>query len=253
MRPNKTLKTMSALGFKGMAAEFERLSDEGKISRNERQLIGQLMSIEQQERDDKRIDNAIKKADLIYPMAHLNGIDGSIERELDTERFHALRYSNWIESKAPVIFTGDAGMGKKYLACAILRHAIECGRKVMCYETRDLLEKIALKRHASYNAPAIMDRFIKQLKGYDILMLHGFGMKTIPIPQLEDLAWLFNLRRTHGAFVIVSPFPIAKWSCFLGDTAIARDIMATTVKLSQRFELSGNRMMSGTLEEFRND
>lgn len=253
MRANKTIKLMNSLGFYGMASAFELMSDEIKVTQRERKLLNQLLLSEQQEREDKRINNAVKKADLIYPMAHVNGLDFSFERSLNMEHYLSLQQSNWVAQKIPLIFTGEAGLGKKYMACALLRNAIECGRKVKCYETRELLEEIAHKRHASSELPTAWDRYKTQLKSFDILMLYNFGMKTIPTMQREDLAWLFDLRRKHGAFVIVSPVHTSKWTDFLGDTSIAKDIKASLVKLAHRFELGGEVIYADSIEEAHHD
>ena len=115
-----TLDKMQAMKLYGMAdalAQQFECAEHNSLSFEER--LGLLIDAEWIARENRKLTRRLRMAKLRYP-ASLEDVNFKARRNLDRQQFLALGSCTWISQHHNLILTGPTGIGKSYLACALV-------------------------------------------------------------------------------------------------------------------------------------
>ncbi len=204
----------------------------GKLSFDER--LSLLVDTEWLERENRRLERALREARLKISSACVEDIDYPARRELDRALIRQLASCRWVQEHLNVIITGPTGVGKTYIACALAQQACRKGFRVLYRRSSRLFDELTLAR-ADGSYARLLARFART----DVLVIDDWGLA--PPAELEKRHLLEILEDRYGArsTLMTSQLPPAKWHDHLADPTLADAICDRILHNAHRIMLKG--------------
>jgi len=235
MLTEPTLDKLKALRLDAFArawSEQHKDPELGKLSFDERLAL--LVDTEWLERENRRLERALREARLKISAACVENIDYPARRELDRGVIRQLATCRWVQEHTNVIVTGPTGVGKTYLACALAQQACRKGFRVLYRRASRLFDELALAR-----ADGSYSRLLARFARTDVLLIDDWGLA--PPAELERRDLLETLEDRYGtrSTIMTSQLPPAKWHDHLADPTLADAICDRILHNAHRIMLKG--------------
>ena len=236
----ETYRQLTDMQLFTMAASLrEMLEGQEHDSLTFPERVAIMVDREWTERHNRRLKTRLTKAKLREPACfedinyrHPRGLDRSVMQRLGT--------CKWIKEHENVIFTGATGLGKTWLACALVHTACQQGCSALYTRVPRLLQELYVARGAG-TYPKVLDRLAKP----DILLMDDFGMASLTDTERHDLLEVIEDRQGRKSTIVTSQLPVKHWHEVIGEPTIADAIMDRLVANSHRVELTGKRSLRG--------
>lgn len=238
MLNTQTTHKLRILKLTGMLEAIESQAAQPDIvSLSFYERFGLLVDCEYSFRENRRLARLLKDAKLKHQQASIEDIDFNPRRGLDKSYLMTLANCDWIQKRQHLIFTGPAGAGKTWLACAYGHQACRQGLSVIYKRVPRLLEELKIAR-----GDGSIVKFRTQLAKVNVLILDDWGMVPIDGMGLHDLLELVDDRVNTGSLVITSQLPVSTWHEYLGEPTIADAILDRIVHHAHKIEVNGESM-----------
>lgn len=238
MLTHPTSERLIALGLAGMAQAldeqrragptFEALSFEDRL--------GLLVDREGAEREAKRLTARLKFAAL-RQAASVEDLDLRTPRGIDRLVMAHLIDGAWIDRHENLLVTGQTGLGKSWISCALGHKACRDGRSVAYHRVPRLFEALTLARGDGRHA-----RMLKAIARLDVLILDDWGLAVLAPSERRDLLEILEDRHGRGSTIVTSQLPVDHWHEAIGDPTLADAILDRLVHNAHRLQLSGESM-----------
>ncbi len=132
-----------------------------------------------------------------------------------------LSAGSFADRRENILAFGKPGSGKTHLLCGIC-HELARREKKVCFVTCDLMVQELLRAKQEL----ILDKILKRLGRFDVLMIDDFGYVKQNRDEMEVLFTLLAHRYERGSVLITSNLPFSKWEMIFKDpmtTAAAID------------------------------
>lgn len=238
MLTHPTSERLTALGLAGMARALDEQRRTGPafdaLSFEDR--LGLLVDREAAERDTKRLTARLKFAAL-RQAASVEDLDLRTPRGIDRAVMAHLIDGGWIGRHENLLITGQTGLGKSWIACALGHKACRDGRNVAYHRVPRLFEALALARGDGRHA-----RMLKAIARLDVLILDDWGLAVLAPSERRDLLEILEDRHGRGSTIVTSQPPVDHWHEAIGDPTLADAILDRLVHNAHRLQLSGESM-----------
>jgi DNA replication protein DnaC len=238
MLTHPTLDQMASLGLNGMAAAWRALAEQDPgeaLDRNE--WLGMMLDREVAHRADKRFANRLRNAKMRFPNACIEDIRYTATRGLDRRQILSLGQGGWLKAHEQIIFTGQTGTGKTWLACAFAHQAARMDYSVAYARMPRLFEDLATAR-LDGRFPKLIDKLAR----VQLLVLDDWGTHSLTDQQRLDLLELFEERYQRRSTIITAQLPVSGWHQMIGEPTIADAILDRIIHNAHRVELKGDSM-----------
>ena len=135
------------------------------------------------------------------------------------------------------LITGQAGIGKTWLACAFGRQAARLDHSVLYLRISRLFEDLAMAR-----LDGRFPRLIDKLARVQLLILDDWGTHSLADQQRLDLLEILEERYRRKSTLITAQLPIAQWHDMIGEPTIADAILDRIIHNAHRITLKGDSM-----------
>ncbi len=234
MLVEQTMEKLVSMKLGGMAEALRRWLDSPKEKElAPADLVGLLADAEWQLREEKKLTARLRNARFRQD-ACIEDIDYQHPRGLAKAVMLDLAACRWVTAHQNVIFTGETGVGKSYLACALGQKACRGGHSVVYRRASRLLDEVAQAR-ADGTHFHLLRRFAKT----EILIIDDFGLEVLTAAQRKDLLEVLEDRYGTSSTVITSQLEPKEWHSVIGDETIADAICDRLVHNAHRVKLSG--------------
>ena len=237
MLHHPTVGKLQALRFTGMLKalqEQQHLPDIDSLSFEER--LGLLVDREMTEREDRRLQTRLRKAQLKHQAA-IEDIDYRAPRGLDKALMRQLSHCQWLKEGLNLIIHGPTGVGKTWIACALAHKACREGFSAHYLRLPRLFEALHLA-HGDGRYHKLMSGFAKT----DLLILDDWGLAKLNAEQRRDLLELLDDRHGHRSAIVTSQIPVDHWHDIIADPTLADAILDRLVHNAYRLHLKGESM-----------
>lgn len=227
---------MQELNLIGMFNAIETdLAVATKQDWSHQELLSRLLQSEKIYRDDKFIERKVKMASF-KRNAFLEDFDMNVKRGVTKTQLQELMSLKWLEVARPIIFVGQTGMGKSYLAEALGRYTCSKRKTVLFKESTELFLMIAESRR--------LNRYLntrKRLASYDVLIIDDFGMRKLSSTEAQDLKELLELRSLSKSTFFTTQLPVSHWKEVIEDEVILEAIIDLVDHASIKIEMKGEK------------
>lgn len=202
---------------------------------NHQELLARLLLAEKNYRDDKFIEKKIKNAQF-KRNAFLEDFDMGVKRGITKSMLQDLMSLSWLETSRPIVFIGQTGMGKSYLAEALGRYACSKKKTVYFREATEFFLMIAEARR--------LNRYLsmrKRLASFDILIIDDFGMRKLGSTEAQDLKEILELRAIGKSTFFTTQLPINHWNEVIEDVVILDAIVDLIQHSAIKIEMKGEK------------
>ncbi len=227
---------MQELSLMGMLSAIEtNLAVATRQEWGHQELLCSLLQSEKVYRDEKFIQKKVKQASF-KRNAFLEDFDMTPKRGVSRAQLQELMSLHWLEVARPIIFVGQTGMGKSYLAEAVGRYACSKRKTVLFKESTELFLMIAESRR--------MNRYLttrKRLASCDILIIDDFGMRKLSSTEAQDLKELLELRSMGRSTFFTTQLPVTHWCEVIEDEVILEAIVDLVSHAAIKIEMKGEK------------
>lgn len=237
MLTEQTIEKMNAMKLYAMAqACTEQLSSSEYASLTFEERLGLLVDTEFTARENRKLSRRLRAAKLRYG-ASLEDVDFQTPRRLNRQQLMSLGTCAWLVEHHNLILTGPTGIGKSYLACALVERA--CRRGFTGYYARAprLLDELAVSRvDGSY------PRLLARLAKFDLLAIDDWLLAPLKDPERRHLMEIIEERAERVSTLIASQLAIKDWHASIGDPNHADALCDRLLHNAHRIELKGASM-----------
>ena len=169
--------------------------------------------------------------------ACMENLDLRTPRGLDRSTMQMLATGQWVRQHRNILISGQTGIGKSWLACALGNQAARAGISVLYKRLSRLLDELAVARLHHRQA-----RLLKTLARTRLLILDDWAMVKLTAEQCRDLMEVIDDRHDRGSTVVATQIPQDSWHLQIGDPTYADAILDRLVNNAYRLELTGKSM-----------
>ena len=237
MLTSQTIEGLQALRLPAMAAglaEQEASTSYQSLSFEER--LGLLVDKELTERESRRLERSLKAAKL-RASAVIEDLDFRRRRGLDRAVVLGLAECAWVRNRHNLAVVGPTGVGKTFLACALVNAAIRRGHSALYLRSSRMLDELAVAR--------LDGRFARLTAAWarvEVLLIDDFLLRPLSADQAGDLLEVIEDRAGLRSTIITSQLPIAHWHEAMGEATVADAISDRILQNLHRIELEGESM-----------
>lgn len=184
------------------------------------EYLYELAQRECEVRRANKIDRLVKASKLPLEKTletfELNRLPLKIRRQVKV-----LAEGSFADRRENILAFGKPGSGKTHLLCGLCYELARQGRQVY-FTTCDLMVQELLRAKREL----VLDKLLKKLGKYDVLMIDDFGYVKQNREEMEVLFTLLAHRYERGSVLITSNLPFSKWEQIFKDpmtTAAAID------------------------------
>jgi DNA replication protein DnaC len=238
MLTHPTLDQLRALKLDGMAQAFVELEAQEEVRNlTHAEWLALLLDREAASRNTKRFHTRLRSARLRHSQAAIEDVDYRTPRRLDKALFQQLTTCRWIAEHRGLLVTGQCGVGKSWLSCALAQKACRDGYTVYYARVPRLFADLDLA-HGDGRFP----RLFRMLVKLDLLILDDWGPDRLSASQRRDLMEIVEDRHGRGSMLITSQLPVASWHEVIGEPTLGDAILDRIVHNAYRLELDGPSM-----------
>jgi DNA replication protein DnaC len=225
---------LRGLGMAAMADAFLEMQGSANATELSREdWLGLLLEREVTARDNQRLGRRLRQAKL-RQNAVVEDTDFRTPRGLDRALFHKLAGCDWIRQSQHLVISGQTGVGKSWLACALGHKACREGFSVVYRRALRLFGELATAR-----GEGRLPRLLASLERTRLLIIDDWGPEPLTTEQRRDLLEIVEDRYEKGSLLITSQVPVARWHELVGDPTIGDAILDRVVHRAHRIELKG--------------
>ncbi len=229
-----TAERLRSLGLSAMAdafIELQGMAEAAELTRED--WLGLLVDREVTSRDNKRLSRRLRDAKL-RQAAVVEDTDFRTPRGLDRALFLQLAGCGWLREHSHLVIGGPTGVGKSWLACALVHKACREGYSVLYKRAPRLFADLATAR-----GEGRLPRMLATLERTRLLIIDDWGPEPLTAEQRRDLLEIVDDRYDKGSLLITSQVPVSGWHEVIGDMTIGDAIIDRVVHRAHRLELKG--------------
>ena len=179
-----------------------------------------LVDTEWTAREQRKLTRRLHAAKLRY-QATLEAVDYTHPRRLNRQQVLTLGACAWIAERHNLIVTGPCGIGKSFLACALVERACRRGFTARYVRMPRLLHELAVGRGDGSYA-----RLLARLAKLDLLAIDDWMLAPLRDAERRDLNEVIEDRAERASTLIASQLPVTDWHAVIGDPNQADAIQA---------------------------
>jgi DNA replication protein DnaC len=198
-----------------------------------RELLELLCDDEKSMRKDNNYKKR-KNAAKLPSMKRLEDFDFSFQPTIDQKHIADLATCRFINTRENVILVGESGTGKTHLSISLAIKALSKEYSVYFTTVSDLLYNLHIAK-ADNSYP----RKLKQIVGYDLLVLDELGFKQLPKYSSDDFFAIISKRYEQKATIITTNKEIEDWNDIFDEEVLTKAIVDRLMHHASIFNIRG--------------
>ena len=175
-----------------------------------------------------------KNAAKLPSIKRLEDFDFSFQPTIDQKHIADLATCRFINTRENVILVGESGTGKTHLSISLAIKALSKEYSVYFTTVSDLLYNLHIAK-ADNSYP----RKLKQIVGYDLLVLDELGFKQLPKYSSDDFFAIISKRYEQKATIITTNKEIEDWNDIFDEEVLTKAIVDRLMHHASIFNIRG--------------
>lgn len=237
MLDQQTIERLTALKLIGMVEAFKDQMNQPDLERlSFAERFGLIVDRQWTWNENNRMARYLKNARPKLN-ACVEDIDYKSPRGLDQSVMMRLISCDWVSRHQNIIITGPTGVGKTYIACALVNKVCREGYRALYLRLPKFSYQMALARgDGSYG------KTITKLTKAHVLVIDDLGLSPMNDQERGDLLEIVEERHSHASTVVASQLPVDLWHEQIGDPTIADAILDRLVHNAHKIALKGGSL-----------
>ena len=240
-----TRDRLVTLGLTHGAEQLEpMLSDAVKEAIAPHAFLDQLLEIEHQGRESRRVKTALRLSSLPTGLT-LSGFDFGFQPAIERSRIETLATCAFVRAAETVLIQGPPGVGKTHLAVGLGVKAVEHGFSAQFYRFDEL--KLEMKGDA-HLPPARLRR--RKYLNASLLIIDELGFEPMSRDEASLFFRLVTYRYGRGSILITTNKSVRDWTELLaGDEALTAAILDRLLHRAHVLNIKGRSYRLRDLEQ----
>lgn len=231
----QTMEKLTSMRLLGMAKALHQWCDGPRDAQlAPEDLVGILADAEWIARENAKLTQRLRTAKFKEPAACIEDINYRYPRGLAKTTINELASSRWVATHRNVILTGQTGVGKSYIACALGNKACRDGYGVLFKRASRLYDELGQAR-----ADGTLPLLLKRLAKADVLILDDFGSHALSAAERRHLTEVLEDRYGVSSTIVTSQLEPDEWHAVIGDETVADGVCDRLVHNAHRIKLTG--------------
>lgn len=209
------------LRLPAMLSSYESHSERArKESLSYEEYLYNLISEEEESRENKRIDRMLKESRLPLEKTMESFEKRRLQKKVEGQ-LNSILLGGFVNRRENILAFGNPGSGKTHLICAIAYEMIHQGYSVLFKQCSLMVQELLFAKQ-EFRLP----KYLRQLSKYDLLVIDDIGYIQQNRDEMEVLFTLLSERYERGSIMLTSNLPFSKWEQIFKDpmtTAAAID------------------------------
>jgi len=245
MLHEQTIQMLQTMKLFGLAKGFaDRVHQPQTSELSHADFVGLLAQDERTYRDNRRLTKLLRAAQFKYPNAAVEDVNYRHARGLNKQAFLQVSDAQWIAHHRQVLITGQTGLGKSWLACALGNLAARNGYSALYARTPRLLETLHQARGDGSHL-----KMLTKLAKIQVLILDDFLLAPLSEQSRQDILEIIEDRYAAGATVLTSQYDTSLWHERIGEPTLADAICDRLLHSAYKFPLQGESIRKDKTEE----
>lgn len=234
----ETLRKMSEMKLYAMADKLRELSGSQRYQKlTHDEIMAFMVDAEYDRRKKNKVSRLIRNAKTKLPMACVEDIIYSAKRTLKKETFRELLSCSFIENNQNVLICGATGVGKTFVASALVNLACRNGFSARYYRLSKFMEEVAVeKRIGNYL------KIIEKMGKIKLLVLDDIGPDILTKEQRNIFLEIAEERYLSAPTIITSQLPFDQWYAIFDEPTTADAICDRLFHNAYKIQLKGESM-----------
>ena len=182
-------------------------------------LLELVLQGEIDRRDHKGLTMRLEQAQFTEEQT-LENFDWDAPVTFDRDRVRDLFGLGFLQRHEDVIFMGQVGVGKTFLASALGHSACRAGKKVLFTRADSLLKELHQSR-----ADHTTDKVLRRLIALDLLIVDDFGLRPLDRVQSNDIYEVLIERHKRSSTILTSNRTVDEWIPLFADPILAQSAL----------------------------
>jgi DNA replication protein DnaC len=182
-------------------------------------LLELVLQDEIDRRDHKGLKMRLEQAQFTEEQTFEN-FDWDAPVTFDRDRVRDLFGLGFLQRHEDVIFMGQVGVGKTFLASALGHSACRAGKKVLFMRADSLLKELHQSR-----ADHTTDKVLRRLIAFDLLIVDDFGLRPLDRVQSNDIYEVLIERHKRSSTILTSNRTVDEWIPLFADPILAQSAL----------------------------
>jgi DNA replication protein DnaC len=231
----QTMDKLTGMRLLGMAKALRQWCDgprDAQLAAED--LVGMLADAEWVARENAKLTQRLRTARFKEPPGGIEDINYKFPRGLAKTTINELASSRWVAARRNVILSGQTGVGKTYIACALGNKSCRDGYTVLFRRASRLYDELGQAR-----ADGTLPLLLKRLAKADVLILDDFGSHVLNATERRHLVEVLEDRYGNSSTIVTTQLEPDQWHAVIGDETVADGICDRLVHNAQRIKLTG--------------
>jgi DNA replication protein DnaC len=235
METTQALKAvLKRMRLSGMLATLpDRVAYAQKTKLSYHDFLELVLQDEIDRRDQVSLSNRLQKAQFEEEQVFEN-FDWEAKVTFDRDKVRDLLGLGFLDRKEDVIFMGQAGVGKTFLASALGHSACRANKTVLFIRADNMLKELRQSR-----ADNSTDRLMRKLISCDLLIIDDFGLRRLDHEKSSDIYELIIERHRHSSTIITSNRTTDEWIPLFDDPLLAQSALDRLAHNAHQITMEG--------------
>lgn len=203
---SEIIELLDSLHLKGMSMAIKNeLAWADREASAPAELLLRLLKEESRHRREQSLCYRLKQAKIPWSWS-LDTFPFSRQPNVNQGQIRSLAGLSFLQRAENIVFIGQPGTGKTGLAISLLRQAILGQYRGRFYNAQELMDTL----YASL-ADRSTSQTLKQLAGYDLLVIDELGYLTLKPEQANAFFKLLDLRYGRKSTIITTNLDFPEW------------------------------------------
>lgn len=193
----------------------ERIAYAKKAKLDFAEFLELVLQDEADRREQLNLQHRLERAQFASEQT-FEGFDWDAPVTFDRDRVRSLFSLSFLERKEDVIFMGQAGVGKTFLASALGHAACRAGKRVL-FLRADVMLKELLASRADHST----EKAIRRLLAPDLLIIDDFGLRRLDATASCDMYEVLIERHKRASTIATANRSVDEWIPLFDDPLLA--------------------------------